>query len=96
MENRKKPTRERSKRTQPATRLLRWKQLGIRGVIVLALCFLTVGYYVIDLFVHPSLWNTFVFLAMVGFIGFIVYSNITWSRSKRKRRRRRAYWRKSA
>jgi len=60
--------------------------MSIWSVIVLAACTLTLGYHIVDLFVHPSLWNTIVVFGVIGFIAFIVFTNIKWSNSKRKRR----------
>jgi len=64
--------------------------LGISGVVVLSLCMLTVGYHVVDLFVHPNIWNTIVVLVMIGFSGVVAFANIKWAHSKRSRRRSRS------
>jgi len=48
---------------------------------------LSVGYYVIDLLIHPSLWNSIVFVGMLVVVGTIIYTNIKWSRPKKRRQR---------
>jgi len=87
MGNRKKQNRQQPNSTLSAAIRRCWSRLGICGVVVLMLLLLTIAYYVFDLFVHPSLWNTFVVLGTLGFVGFIAYSNLKWSRAKNKRRK---------
>ena len=87
MGNRKKQNRQQPKSTLLAAFRLCCSRLGMGGVVVVMLLLLTIAYYVFDLFVHPSLWNTFVVLGMLGSVGFIAYSNLKWSRAKNKRRK---------
>ncbi|MCB9925317.1 MAG: hypothetical protein H6822_24275 [Planctomycetaceae bacterium] len=89
MRRRKQQRRKQPNRVRPAWHCLRWSQLGISGVVVLSLCMLTVGYHVVDLFVHPNIWNTIVVLVMIGFTGFVAFANIKWAQAKRSRRRSR-------
>jgi hypothetical protein len=87
MGNRRKQNRQQPKSTLLAAFRLCCSRLGMGGVVVVMLLLLTIAYYVFDLFVHPSLWNTFVVMGMLGLVGIIAYSNLKWSRAKNKRRK---------
>ena len=81
--------RERSKTPQRRAYRLLGSNMRIWSVIILATLTLTLGYHIVDLFVHPSLWNTIVVFGVIGFTAFVVFTNNKWSNSKRKRRRSR-------
>ncbi len=56
-------------------RRMTWPQFLLSVVFVFTAMTLSIGYYVVDLFLHPSIWNTFVFLVAIGFVGVILCTN---------------------
>ena len=68
-------------------RRVNWFRLVLGGALVLLIVTLGIGYYVVDVFVHPSLWNTFVFVAMIAFTVIVIVTNLRWRGRKRRRRR---------
>ena len=56
-------------------RRMTWPEFLLSVVFVFTAMSLSVGYFVVDLFVRPSIWNTFVFLVAIGFVGVILYTN---------------------
>jgi len=67
--NGKNRSRESRKRQRPGRRL-RWKQWLIYGPLILLLTG-SLGYYVLDLYQHPSMWNGILFMVAIA-IGTII------------------------
>lgn len=75
--DRRKRKKKLHKRRRPWWRKLTWTDYLIYMPFALFLFLGSFGYYAIDLYLHPCLWNGVVFVAVTAFLAYVF-----WPRKK--------------